>query len=79
MGHQINHMLEVKPHVIAFLKIFLNNISEDKITKELNMEIGFSLAFHKLITTLTPLFVIKQKQKITTTTEKGFNSTFFWL
>ena len=27
------------------------------------MEIGFSLASHKLITTLTPPFVIKQKDK----------------
>jgi hypothetical protein len=27
------------------------------------MDIGFSLAFHKLITTLTPPFVIKQKQQ----------------
>ena len=27
------------------------------------MEFGFSLAFHKLITTLTPPFVIKQKDK----------------
>ena len=31
------------------------------------MEFGFSLAFHKLITTLTPPFVIKQKDE----TDKG--------
>jgi hypothetical protein len=36
------------------------------------MEFGFSLASHKLITVLTPPFVIKQKDK----TDKKLNDKF---